>query len=145
MYMLLKKWPILEPEVVLELLDCSFPDPHVRSFAVRCLEQKLTDEKLQRYLLQLVQVCLSPPKNDKNFHGNILINTLMEYDRYHPWSFLQEGNIYNVQYFFFCSLPVDIFFELKICTLRSSSMCTYCCTVSQKSFLFMTSISGIKI
>lgn len=75
MYMLLKKWPILEPEVVLELLDCSFPDPHVRSFAVKCMEHKLTDEKLQRYLLQLVQVCFysnNQFRSNMHLHINVL-------------------------------------------------------------------------
>ena len=54
--MLLKKWPTLKPEVALELLDCSFPDLKVRRFATECFEVGLTDDKLQQYLLQLVQV-----------------------------------------------------------------------------------------
>lgn len=77
MYMLLKKWPVLEPEVVLELLDCSFPDPHVRSFAVQCLEQKLTDEKLQRYLLQLVQALKFEPYLDNTITRFLLRKALM--------------------------------------------------------------------
>lgn len=46
----------MEPESALELLDCNFPDPMVREFALRCLVQGLTDDKLSQYLLQLVQV-----------------------------------------------------------------------------------------
>lgn len=46
----------MEPELALELLDCNFPDPMVREFALRCLVQGLTDDKLSQYLLQLVQV-----------------------------------------------------------------------------------------
>lgn len=54
----------MEPESALELLDCNFPDPMVREFALRCLVQGLTDDKLSQYLLQLVQVRLaSPPGN----------------------------------------------------------------------------------
>lgn len=49
----------MEPESALELLDCNFPDPMVREFALRCLVQGLTDDKLSQYLLQLVQVHLS--------------------------------------------------------------------------------------
>jgi phosphatidylinositol-4,5-bisphosphate 3-kinase len=51
----------------MELLDCNYPDPMVRSFAVRCLEKYLTDDKLSQYLIQLVQVryqklkCFVPP------------------------------------------------------------------------------------
>lgn len=50
----------MEPESALELLDCNFPDPMVREFALRCLVQGLTDDKLSQYLLQLVQVSLRP-------------------------------------------------------------------------------------
>ncbi|KAK5931618.1 hypothetical protein CesoFtcFv8_000124 [Champsocephalus esox] len=56
MYCLLKEWPLMEPESALELLDCNFPDPMVREFALRCLVQGLSDDKLSQYLLQLVQV-----------------------------------------------------------------------------------------
>ncbi|KTF91899.1 hypothetical protein cypCar_00040170, partial [Cyprinus carpio] len=55
-YCLLKDWPLMQPESALELLDCNFPDPMVRDFALRCLIQGLTDDKLSQYLLQLVQV-----------------------------------------------------------------------------------------
>lgn len=48
----------MEPELALELLDCNFPDPMVREFALRCLVKGLTDDKLSQYLLQLVQVHL---------------------------------------------------------------------------------------
>ncbi len=34
---LLRKWPELPAIHALELLDYSFPDPHVRSFTIRCL------------------------------------------------------------------------------------------------------------
>lgn len=40
----------------MELLDCNYPDPNIRDFAVRCLEKYLTDDKLSQYLIQLVQV-----------------------------------------------------------------------------------------
>lgn len=56
MYCLVKDWPPIKPEQAMELLDCNYPDPMVRSFAVRCLEKYLTDDKLSQYLIQLVQV-----------------------------------------------------------------------------------------
>ncbi|KAG2468424.1 PK3CA kinase, partial [Polypterus senegalus] len=56
MYCLLKDWPLMKPELALELLDCNFPDPVVRDFALKCLVKGLTDDKLSQYLLQLVQV-----------------------------------------------------------------------------------------
>ncbi|TRY82502.1 hypothetical protein DNTS_013819 [Danionella cerebrum] len=52
---LLQRWPDLSVLHALELLDYSFPDPHVRSFTIRCL-RKLHDSELFQYLLQLVQV-----------------------------------------------------------------------------------------
>ncbi|KAF0041805.1 hypothetical protein F2P81_005337 [Scophthalmus maximus] len=56
MYCLLKEWPSIRPEQAMELLDCNYPDPVVRHFAVRCLDKYLTDDKLSQYLIQLVQV-----------------------------------------------------------------------------------------
>uniref|UniRef100_A0A4W3GLX8 Phosphatidylinositol-4,5-bisphosphate 3-kinase catalytic subunit alpha n=1 Tax=Callorhinchus milii TaxID=7868 RepID=A0A4W3GLX8_CALMI len=56
MYCLLKDWPPIKPEQAMELLDCNYPDPMVRDFAVKCLEKSLTDDKLSQYLIQLVQV-----------------------------------------------------------------------------------------
>uniref|UniRef100_A0A8B9KDP0 Phosphatidylinositol 3-kinase catalytic subunit type 3 n=1 Tax=Astyanax mexicanus TaxID=7994 RepID=A0A8B9KDP0_ASTMX len=55
MVCLLRKWRDLPALHALELLDYSFPDPHVRSFTIRCL-RKLRDDELFQYLLQLVQV-----------------------------------------------------------------------------------------
>lgn len=59
MYCLLKEWPSIRPEQAMELLDCNYPDPMVRHFAVRCLDKYLTDDKLSQYLIQLVQVSLN--------------------------------------------------------------------------------------
>uniref|UniRef100_A0A667Z5W5 phosphatidylinositol-4,5-bisphosphate 3-kinase n=1 Tax=Myripristis murdjan TaxID=586833 RepID=A0A667Z5W5_9TELE len=56
MYCLLKDWPAIKPEQAMELLDCNFPDPMIREFAVKCLEKYLTDDRLSQYLIQLVQV-----------------------------------------------------------------------------------------
>uniref|UniRef100_A0A8C2DI80 phosphatidylinositol-4,5-bisphosphate 3-kinase n=1 Tax=Cyprinus carpio TaxID=7962 RepID=A0A8C2DI80_CYPCA len=68
---LLRKWPELPAIHALELLDYSFPDPHVRSFTIRCLRNLSyvisnlmrffflflnSDDELFQYLLQLVQV-----------------------------------------------------------------------------------------
>uniref|UniRef100_A0A672MK70 Phosphatidylinositol 4,5-bisphosphate 3-kinase catalytic subunit delta isoform-like n=1 Tax=Sinocyclocheilus grahami TaxID=75366 RepID=A0A672MK70_SINGR len=51
---LLRKWQDLPAIHALELLDYSFPDPHVRSFTIRCLGN--FNDELFQYLLQLVQV-----------------------------------------------------------------------------------------
>ncbi|XP_052755017.1 phosphatidylinositol 4,5-bisphosphate 3-kinase catalytic subunit delta isoform [Galleria mellonella] len=58
---LLDDWPISLPvESALELLDYAYADATVRSFAVRCL-QKISDEDLLLYLLQLVQALKHEP------------------------------------------------------------------------------------
>ncbi|KAH0502175.1 Phosphatidylinositol 4,5-bisphosphate 3-kinase catalytic subunit delta isoform [Microtus ochrogaster] len=55
MVYLLCSWPELPVLSALELLDFSFPDCYVGSFAIKSL-RKLTDDELFQYLLQLVQV-----------------------------------------------------------------------------------------
>ncbi|XP_021518384.1 phosphatidylinositol 4,5-bisphosphate 3-kinase catalytic subunit delta isoform isoform X1 [Meriones unguiculatus] len=55
MLYLLCSWPELPVLSALELLDFSFPDSYVGSFAIKSL-RKLTDGELLQYLLQLVQV-----------------------------------------------------------------------------------------
>uniref|UniRef100_A0A7N4PE44 phosphatidylinositol-4,5-bisphosphate 3-kinase n=1 Tax=Sarcophilus harrisii TaxID=9305 RepID=A0A7N4PE44_SARHA len=60
MLFLLSSWPELPVLSALELLDFSFPDRHVGSFAIQSL-RKLTDDELFQYLLQLVQVLARVP------------------------------------------------------------------------------------
>ena len=52
---LLEVWTPISLEVALELLDYHFADDKVRSLAVHRLE-KLTNEELMLFLLQLTQV-----------------------------------------------------------------------------------------
>lgn len=53
---ILEEWPTekMSVERTLELLDYAYPDMFVRRYAVKCLD-KIKDEDLQLYLLQLVQ------------------------------------------------------------------------------------------
>lgn len=64
LYMMINRWPRLMPEVAMELLDCSYPDLKVRKFAVSCLENGFTEDKLQQYMLQLVQALKFEPYHD---------------------------------------------------------------------------------
>lgn len=52
---MLRLWAALKPEEALDLLDAAYGDQSIRAYAVQCLDQ-MTDEKLQTFLLQLVQV-----------------------------------------------------------------------------------------
>ncbi|XP_062872087.1 phosphatidylinositol 4,5-bisphosphate 3-kinase catalytic subunit delta isoform [Trichomycterus rosablanca] len=72
---LLRKWPELPALHALELLDYSFPDPHVRSFTIRCL-RKLSDEELSQYLLQLAQVLKYEPYLDCDLTSFLLERAL---------------------------------------------------------------------
>ncbi|XP_035228755.1 phosphatidylinositol 4,5-bisphosphate 3-kinase catalytic subunit delta isoform-like [Stegodyphus dumicola] len=72
MMMLLQDWPLLSPHKALELLDYAYPDPKVRSFAVRCL-QVISDEELTMYMLQLVQAL-----KHESYLQNDLVKFLLE-------------------------------------------------------------------
>ena len=37
MMALLEDWPQLSPNLALELLDFAYPDPAIRNFAIKCL------------------------------------------------------------------------------------------------------------
>ena len=65
MHRLLDEWKPLAPLDALEMLDSRFPDQKVREFAVKCLED-FSDEDLQTYLLQLVQVLKYEPYHDSS-------------------------------------------------------------------------------
>eukprot|EP00040_Diaphanoeca_grandis_P031058 m.185002 g.185002 ORF g.185002 m.185002 type:complete len:1048 (-) comp32214_c7_seq1:67-3210(-) len=51
----LQCWSLIGPEDAMDLLDCSFADSMTRAYAVKAMKT-MTDNKLLRYLLQLVQV-----------------------------------------------------------------------------------------
>jgi len=54
-YRLLPLWSKPSPVQALQLLDANFPDPKVREYAIRCIDE-LNDGDLNDYLLQLTQV-----------------------------------------------------------------------------------------
>ena len=58
LYLMLSQWKCVSLEAALELLYCTYTDLQVRQFAVNCLQDQLTDDRLSQYLLQLVQVSL---------------------------------------------------------------------------------------
>ncbi|XP_059152563.1 phosphatidylinositol 4,5-bisphosphate 3-kinase catalytic subunit alpha isoform-like [Physella acuta] len=77
LYALLQHWPLIPAEVALELLDCSFTDLKVREFAVRCLDEGLKDDKLEQYLLQLVQAIKYEPYYDNPLTRFLLKRSLL--------------------------------------------------------------------
>ncbi|MEQ2191919.1 hypothetical protein XENOCAPTIV_004376 [Xenoophorus captivus] len=60
MYCLLKEWHLMEPESALELLDCNFPDPIVREFALRCLMKFLVEHMSRPDYMESLQGFVSP-------------------------------------------------------------------------------------
>jgi phosphatidylinositol-4,5-bisphosphate 3-kinase len=77
LYLMLKSWPTLPPELALELLYCTFTDLTVRQFAVSCLEARLTDDRLSFFLLQLVQVLEFEPYLDNHLTQFLLRRALL--------------------------------------------------------------------
>ncbi len=61
LYLLLEKWPAVSAQRALELLDCKYADPLVRSAAVRWLDTAMSDEDMAQYLMQLVQTLKYEP------------------------------------------------------------------------------------
>lgn len=61
LYLLLQDWPPVSAQTALELLDCKYADMMVREKAVGWLNDKMTDEDLAQYLLQLVQTLKYEP------------------------------------------------------------------------------------
>jgi phosphatidylinositol-4,5-bisphosphate 3-kinase len=68
---LLADWGTLEPKDALELLDARYADERVRMYAVQCLDA-MSDEELELYMLQLVQVL-----KYEQFHDSALARFLM--------------------------------------------------------------------
>jgi hypothetical protein len=68
---LLADWGSLEPKDALELLDARYADQRVRTYAVQCL-YVMSDEELELYMLQLVQVL-----KYEQFHDSALACFLM--------------------------------------------------------------------
>nr|UCK81539.1 phosphatidylinositol 4,5-bisphosphate 3-kinase catalytic subunit alpha isoform [Arenicola marina] len=77
LYLLLTQWPTVLPEAALQLLYCTFTDLKVRQFAVKCLEEKLTDEQLSMFLPQLVQVMKFEPYLDNQLTRFLLRRALV--------------------------------------------------------------------
>ncbi|KAI6653487.1 Phosphatidylinositol 4,5-bisphosphate 3-kinase catalytic subunit gamma isoform-like [Oopsacas minuta] len=62
-HQMLKRWAPLSLEVAMQLLDYHVADAEVRKLAVKRLE-KMSDEEVQLYLLQMVQVLKFEPYHD---------------------------------------------------------------------------------
>lgn len=75
-HQLLHLWNPPGPLEALQMLDSHFPDPKMRAFAVACLEG-LTDEQLEVYMLQLVQVLKYEPFHDSSLARFLLRRSLV--------------------------------------------------------------------
>lgn len=61
MYAMLESWPTVSVDTAIILLGSRYVDSIVRSFAIRCLDQGLTDGLMIHYLLQFVQLLKNEP------------------------------------------------------------------------------------
>ena len=72
---LLERWDHSNARIALQLLDRRYPDPAVRTFAVLGL-QRLTDDELLVYLLQLTQTLRFEPYSDSSLSRFLLRRAL---------------------------------------------------------------------
>ncbi|KNC46264.1 hypothetical protein, variant [Thecamonas trahens ATCC 50062] len=72
---LLDVWAPLDPVDSLELLDANYFDAKVRSFAIECLNS-ISDEMLEDFLLQLVQVLKYEPHHESELARFLLVRAL---------------------------------------------------------------------
>lgn len=102
MYRLLRGWPLVSPEIALELLDCKYPDVFVRDQAVHWLHQNLPNKLLAQYLLQLVQVLKYEPYLDNPLGKFLLRRALLNYSigHYFFWHLKAEMHDQSVAFKF---------------------------------------------
>ena len=72
---LLDDWGSLSPKEALELLDARYADRRVRTYAVQCLAP-MTDEDLELYILQLVQVLKYEQDHDSPLACFLMVRAL---------------------------------------------------------------------
>lgn len=75
-YKLLETWPLLDTYTALLLLSPACTDLKVRDFAVKCLTKCLSDDDVETYLLQLVQLLKSEPYLDNSLTRFLLKKAL---------------------------------------------------------------------
>ncbi|CAD5123060.1 DgyrCDS11440 [Dimorphilus gyrociliatus] len=75
-YKLLEQWPPLDTYTALQLLSPACTDPKVRDFAVKCLYRQLSDDDVEMYLLQLVQLLKSETYLDNSLTRFLLEKSL---------------------------------------------------------------------
>ncbi|CAL4140787.1 unnamed protein product, partial [Meganyctiphanes norvegica] len=95
LYLLLKEWPILSLETALELLQCKYADPSVRSHAVRSLGEALPDEALIQYMLQLVQTLKHEQYLDSSLLRLLLRKALTNAKIGHSFFWQVRSDIHN--------------------------------------------------
>ncbi|CAG0915768.1 unnamed protein product [Notodromas monacha] len=118
LYIVLKEWPPVSPETALELLDCKYVDLNVRKCAVHWLDRSLTDDKLNQYLLQLVQTLKHESYLDNPLSHFLLKRALLNrrIGHYFFWHLRSEMHLPSVNLRF--SLLLEAFCR-GVCNLRN--------------------------
>ncbi len=109
LYCLLKKWPKIKVETALELLDCKYADMTVRAYAVKWLDEGLTDDHLLQYLLQLVQVLKKEPYLDNELSNFLLRRSLMNQRIGHFFFWHLRGEMYEPLNSLRCGLLLEAY------------------------------------
>ncbi len=119
LYCLLKKWPKIKVETALELLDCKYADMTVRTYAVKWLDEGLTDDHLLQYLLQLVQVLKKEPYLDNELSNFLLRRSLMNQRIGHFFFWHLRGEMYEPLNSLRCALLLETYCRgLPLTSLR---------------------------
>ncbi|OQR66852.1 hypothetical protein BIW11_13889, partial [Tropilaelaps mercedesae] len=109
MYRLLSGWPLVSPEIALELLDCKYPDQFVRDQAVNWLHQNLPNKLLAQYLLQLVQVLKYEPYLDNPLGKFLLQRALLNYSIGHYFFWHLKAEMHDPSVAFKFGLLLEAF------------------------------------
>jgi len=110
-YSLLEEWPRIPTELALELLDSRYPDAQLRAYAVECLDT-ISDEQLESYLLQLVQVLKYESHHssplvqfliDRALQNEVRIGVplfwYLKVQQMMPWEFLPHAQVFSQKFF----------------------------------------------
>lgn len=120
LYCLLRHWPQIKAETALELLDCKYADLTVRSYAVKWLDQGLSDDHLLQYLLQLVQVLKKEPYYDNDLSTFLLSRALMNKRIGHFFFWHLKSEMYEPLHSLRCGILLESYCRgLPLDTLRS--------------------------
>uniref|UniRef100_A0A7E4ZV14 Ubiquitinyl hydrolase 1 n=1 Tax=Panagrellus redivivus TaxID=6233 RepID=A0A7E4ZV14_PANRE len=98
LYYMLEKWPLMQVDAAMELLDSRCPDVWFRECAVNRIDRALDDDHLQLYILPLVQALRYEPYSDNALSKFLVKRAMLNYRIGHTlfWLLRAELNYFNL-------------------------------------------------